>query len=420
MNGEPKRENAAGEKDSWEGLAEDLFGINFSKTRSAAKVGTDEPEQAAEPAPIDAVDDGPRSVPAPADSPIETADQASVESHDDLIQAAESDDASDDSDVADIVQDKSTSDSDREDTYWDALESWQWDQTSSKSNGAADSSGQSELVGAEARTEPTTAPTTEKTTTSSDRRDAEAYVTDDDFGFGIFEEESPREAAQAEFVEAATEEPTFETDEDDVSDEAAEPIEEEALPAETEAVSETDVDEPEPSVRKRRRRRRRRRGRSPKTDEVLDESPSEAEPAAETGGIAADDDQEEVAETDTEVVATVYEKPPERKRRRRRSSRRRRKDEPTSDSGEDAATEDSQAESDDDDFTDEQADGDSDRSVTTAYRDLPTWEEAISYVLNPDQIATKTAEPETVKGDASRSDSTKSPKSSGRRGRRRR
>ena len=113
MSNEEKPRKQPGEEDSWETLAEDLFGIDFGKAAARS-----------EPPPDDEV------------SPVVTEDSSSVDSDeptetdaDEVIAAdSEEDSAAVEEDLAAAESGEAASEPEKPgDDYWDALSDWDWD-----------------------------------------------------------------------------------------------------------------------------------------------------------------------------------------------------------------------------------------------------------------------------------------------------
>ncbi len=384
MNIEQKRENSSGEEDSWKGLAEDLFGIDFGRSRAGAKSETDESQHPSKPTPIETEDDQSHSAPAVAATQTnlhaEALEQSTANSTDKMA-----------TDEFEVVKTDSTSNRHSEDTFWEVLEDWDSNNSTrmaKKSSGKTDLIEKSEL----AEIEQATSTTPEQPTTSLYRRDA---LIDDNFGFGILDDEAKPEATDAE-VDA---------------DNLARPVKDEAPKGEEKFQASSEENVSEPNVKKRRRRRRR--GRSPKSKESIDgERP---EPELLRSKVNVTEESNEVAIVSVE---TVSDKPPEPQRKR--SSRRRRESKMPTDAADQAATEEPAIQSTDQVIADEPSDAETRRPATVTYRDLPTWKEAIAFLLDPNLVTAKSSEPETAKGDVDKNKPTNLPKSSGRRSRRRR
>ncbi len=329
MSTEEKRPNQGGEEDSWEMLAEDLFGIDFGKVAAQ-----NEPPDSGEHSP-DESDDSSR---VRDDEAAETGtEEAAIPVDSQEASAAVEEDAAPESGGKSPQPEKRDDDS-----YWNALSDWDW--------GADESTRGAPAVRQETNS-PSRRPTSsagsssdkpsERSTSRERRRDEQpapvnrdAYIDDDDFGLGVLDEAVEQDQAASTTVEG--EEPT-----------------------------------PPHKRKKRRRRRRRPRGtdQGPETADTESddlEIPQEAPPAGEVDGAA------EPPRSDPDVHEKERPAP---------------KPEP---------------------------------NVPSAYRELPTWEEAVSYLVNPAQTearSTETSSGTQSQHARSKSDSSKSPN---RRSRRRR
>ncbi|MCA9077453.1 MAG: hypothetical protein KDA93_20670 [Planctomycetaceae bacterium] len=241
-----------------------------------------------------------------------------------------------------------------DDTYWDALEGWEWDDEPPKKSAPET---RTSHASAERRT-----PSDETTRASLNKTDE--LLEDDDFGAGL--------EGDTSIVEAG---------------------------ASSDATPDDGDDESESRPRRRRRRGRRRRPKKEATTESVvddseadefDEDEIESDDLESLGesDLAADDDDGFGAGLDVE--ASGGEKGPEKKRRRSRGGRRRRgrrsagsdsQEAASQEQGDDAPALKSQSSVTDESDSDDNA-GRSTREPNR-YHNVPTWEEAISYLTRP-------------------------------------
>jgi len=388
-----------GEEDSWETLAENLFGIDFAKSPDA------EDAIAADELLEDLIEEPPVTVESPAEqiAPAEELptgfDEPELEPEPVSSELAGVEDAVDDGDADEAVEtDSEPSESEpevvaeEEDPYWDALKDWQWDDTDAES---PESSAPRRPAGRRSprrESRPPAAVSKPEPEQVSDYRDE--FNGDSDFGAGLLEAEPSSGAA-----------------------------------APTQA-SPTDSQEPSEPTRKRRRRRRRRGDKTESTsaESAATAADEETQPVQAEADSAATQDKEAVTQQDQESS-------PERKPRRRRSRRRRAPDaaesaaptvEATAAAAESTAPAESAAAEPDADFDEPEVEWEGDGGESESHpqdaarhRNLPTWEEAISYLLDPSLVKSERGETEREKPDAKTAPSGKSESSRPRRRRRR-
>jgi len=420
MSGETSSPQPPGGGDSWESLAEDLFGIDFQAAPEIDEIApiveptgeTAETSDAA-PAPDEAA-----SEPEPAPAGIENVQDDEV----DNVGSDEEADESSDQAAATAAEAKKD-----DDDFWDPLNEWQWGESSSDSSGEAKSD--AKKTGRRERKEqfpsrPSRPVRVEEDFASpQDLRDE--YNDDFDFGAGLVDDEPTTKP-----VEQAKTQPTdtqqTEAAQADESVEVAPEDETTAVDSELEASFDADetktVDETEAEPKKRRRRRRRRRR---PTKEASDSAPAEteADEAATKEGEAVDEAEESTDDTPEEEPK----RPPRRRpsRRGRRSSAKKPPECESVPADEATATveeDDDEDDAESSDIVDGEEEADS-GDQKPRYRNVPTWEEAIGYLLNPSHSDSKSSEAETPAKTTSHSGSRpkkEGSKSPSRRGRRRR
>jgi hypothetical protein len=407
MAKDPLLPDAPRDGDSWESLASNLLGINLNKPLDAEIVSAEE---------LDAleldVDEEPAEppVPPPEPPPVLSEEPADDVKPDDEIEAVEP------------AADSEAAEPDRaNDPYWDPLAEWEWDDgpstkrpparkpaaaqpsrpAANSERPAAAQAEQESIVkgpGADARR------AADSFDTVSDYRDE--YETGDDweFGAGLLEGVAPPEPAKPK------------------------PAEEDAGFARPTAAA------PEP----RRPQKRDRDERPPKRDRDAERRPAETrepappQPAVQrfTDDAPADDDAFGAGLVESGASpepSAAGEGTDEQRRPRRRGRRRGRASkgdaspesrtafaEPDDEPRTNVPSDDSAADFDDDE---EAAD---DGHADSPYRNIPSWEEAIGYLINPKRSAdSSSSRSADGKESASRSDSGGSGRSSGRRRRRR-
>lgn len=362
MSNEEKRQNQPGEEDSWEALAEDLFGIDFSKAAAQNEPPANDDSSPDETDGSSSVDSGERAE-TDAEETITV-----IDSQEDSAAVEETLAVPESSEAAPQPEKPN-------DDYWDALSDWDWD-----NKGFADrepNAGRETRSPPPRRRSPAGPPdreTSKRSTPAVAPRDErsvpvsrDGFIDDDDFGLGVLGE------VEATGIPPEVEPPVdaLETVQTGVG---------EAVDVEQDEDATTtagDAEEPTTPKRKKRRRRRRRPRATEHVEETAEAEPDDSEPSGET--------------------------PPADKV--------------------DAAP----AADEDDDPLDVDEDVDEDKSpaqeeehdVPPAHRDLPTWEEAVSYLIQPGQTEARSTETGGTQGKhaRSKSDSSKSP---GRRSRRRR
>ena len=400
MATEPKSAGSSGEEDSWEKLAENLFGIDFGQLGSSASATA--PEQP--PTVVNKIADAEdaaedrshleKPVTSEETVPAETVAVASEKEQSESLEKAPPEEQPE-QDGVDLGGGTGS------DSFWDVLKDWAWDDEVSESKQTIHegrSSGGQRRPSHEAPSTSREYIAVDASTSAADFR-AE-YVEDPDFGVGLLDDvdgESPAPPKSGPQSSLG-----------DVDKSGAETAVEEVEPLASAQ------DEEQVVQKKRRRRRKRRRPRSTEGDKfgrgVIDEESSE--PPAEIEQTEAE--EKPSVERDEELVETPgrdSEQP--KKESRRRPSRRRRRalkpeavdERPSEPRDEQSSAGDVVPESDlsEDDGTDE------DETVNDgrpSYPDLPTWEEAISEMLSPNVPEIHEAESGkylTPKGDTTRS-----------------
>lgn len=512
MNTDPKRPQSSNSDDPWAHLAEDLFGIDLSQSQPADELVLEEEQL-------------PLPIPKSRSSQPTTASKASVEVPSDELEArrkpadepsrektirvvkpvqpaVEADDDSEEEPVGDAAP---------EDTYWDALEDWDWGEGAEKSAPVVDNS-----ADVEAAEEAAAAASTERDEEweAAVRARRQKFVEDAEFGFGVgegeFEEPAParhkaaskpqrrptepakrpkrperpsapvrgeeptrrevpkrrEEPAQGEDAARRKEperrrepEPRREREQRRESEQTratagelddfgfgAFPEEEEPKVVDTGAresgAGVSEGDSGEEGRPKRRRRRRRRPSDKPSSESRSGagrepSAPAGRERSREADEVETDDfetyesESDEIeltpwgAEETTGAEAEDVEKPPRERRRRRR---RRRTSEPEAQASGFASPSKEETASDIDEIDDvvpvdeelsTEDDASDDDSVRPAsvYRNIPTWEQAISYLLDPGQVGVRKIDTDEPDVEEEGRDPSRSPN---RRGRRRR
>ncbi len=400
---EPKSAGSSGEEDSWEKLAENLFGIDFGQLGSSAGAAT--PEQP--PTVVNKIADAEdaaedRSHPEKPVTSEETvpAEAAAVTSEGEQSESLEeaTPEEQPEQDGVDLGGGPES------DSFWDVLKDWTWDDEVSESKQTTHEGMSSGDRHGRQRRPPREAPSTSReylavdaSTSAADFR--EEYVENSDFGAGLLDDVDEELPAPPKSGPPSSR--------GDVDKSGAETAVEEAEPPASAQ------DEEQVTQKKRRRRRKRRRPRSTEGDEfgrgVMDEEsgepPAEIEQAEaeEKPSVERDEESVETPGRDSEQPKKGSQRRPSR--RRRRAPKSEAVDErPSEPSDEQSSAGDVVPESDlsEDDGTDE------DETVNDgrpSYRDLPTWEEAISEMLSPNVPETHEAESgkhRTPKGDTTR------------------
>jgi ribonuclease E len=391
----------AGSDDPWEQLAEDLFGLEFGKEHAATAPVTQAESTVAAPVAFE-------SPAAPA-----IGEEAAPQNETPAAVSLESPGVAP---VAEIPVRPATPSA--QDSYWDALANWKWDDSEApggkgKPAGPRRDAPQGGRPPSRQESRPAERPARSAPSASASAPAAEsrAGVGDDfgDFGLGVDSSASVGASAgrssptRREAPESAHSEADRGSADDDAgeSDEFGETDDMTSDEDSSESADPAAGDEGAP--RKRRRRRRRRRSRS-----------SEGQPAGgaasdETGAVPGED-----WEKPSEPVKARGEERPRapqdggRERDRRdeesRPPRRGRRDrrghsapvagerhEFSDDEFGVLSTADEPANGGDDSHSDHPADDDGDLGEPAVnYADVPTWEEAISYLLHPNQVQVET------------------------------
>lgn len=447
MNRDPIVPNSGGEDDSWESLAEGLFGIDFGETEEAAEIiDPDEPA---------AVESQEAITPDDAEVSAEVAEVGST-SDDAAELVTESEVAESSSQSADPfdadaqeIEESDVDESDateaEDDNFWDPLNEWEWEDPKlarPKSDVPAEdatSRGDAKVETTAAASPNTAAPAKDflrmiddDDSSAADFR--EEYIEDPAFGAGVLEDASSPKSDTATTDSAEADAP---------SDTVAESSTAAVLSAASADESTVTESEAGDAARKRPRRRRRRR-RSTGAGQTRDaaETPSSVE-TPDTDNLISSDETD-AGEPDAATDVDKDESESRTRKPRRRPPRRRRRSPASSEAEhktEEAEPEADTVSDDDMDFDDEEAESsesddssdvkDSDRK--SPYRNVPTWQEAISYLLKPaaesdsekrDSKSRAAGSSRSGKSRSSRSRASQpkgeSSESSGRRGRRRR
>jgi hypothetical protein len=416
MTTEPLRPNLPEEEDTWTDLAEDLFGIDFAQTpQSGEFVSPEELLAEDDQTPLDSEE--PKS---PALT-VEAGETVAVE----LPQEAEKPPLSEieaeateqeiSSSIPDMPEvegkggEAPTSERDRsadnigetekEDTFWDTLNDWNWDESMTQVDKTDPRSSEPERSRIKRssfeRERPVSSHIVREEDDFSSVEDLhKEYIDDSDFGVGLTAEED---------------EPVSESEISDSSDEQTEQAE-------------------EPQSKPQKRRRRRRRPRSAKTDtgdvEAASPSDEKSELKEESSGGGESSDQDDAAD------AT-----PRKRRSRRRSSRSRKKRSDSSSSEPDSQTpepagesdelgeliigEDLETELDEDLIESEDLPSETEQPSKASPRDVPSWEEAISYLISPKPAAQADSKSKTSPASTATEDSSESSKTPSRQRRQR-
>lgn len=421
--------------DPWEQLAEDLFGLEYGKEHAAHEApapavestGAAEPESPAESAaPIRAerseggrTEEPPRfasEAAAAAERPIVEEPRAPGPAVSDVIGDFE---AAAESPAEAVPEPAKAAPASPQDSYWDALANWNWDESDGGgakarseqpasgparsqggpparggARGRDESRGRDEGRGRRGGERPPrqsagSAPSAGPSGPAARSSREPAPVSADDFGLGVDDEEPgfspPAESAAAETRAAQPSRPEGAA--------ASERAGRQAGERGAEAGEESEF------PRKRRRRRRRRRGRggegetagSPAMAGAEGES-SEAEAPEDEAELVFEDEGEEAGEDFGEERAA----PPPRGRRagrdrdderRRAAGRRANRFEEDEQEPVEIIEAGGAPESADEASGGEDEEGE---EQVVNYEDVPTWEEAISYLLHPNQVQVET------------------------------
>ena len=344
MNSEPPKPRSGNEDDSWESLAENLFGIEFNRHDDADELISPEELFSDETAPADepegvALEDFTRD-----DS---TGEGRAGEFAEEIDSPAES---------------PAPARGEDEEQYWDVLREWAAD-VSDAGEQSHWSPAKGKRKKKERRAAPERAAASEEESPAAQRyedEESEEFLADSDFAAGLLEgEPSPKRSR-----------PPRRGDRD---------LETEAEELESQRRRETgERSESEP---RRPRRRRGRRGR-PEEDEPRRPVSAEDEIEEPFGFEGEEEEESPRAEQEREQPR---ERRPRRRRRRESAGREERpvRRSPADDSDEEEVLVDWNAEPIVDATPDDGADEDEDREAVAAYRGIPTWEEAIACLLNP-------------------------------------
>ena len=377
----PDEEAAPGEQGSWRSIAENLFGIEFSQPEDSVESDEelifDEYDDAVEtvdeslPATVSpssefgaVADEGVSNDDSVAGTDVDSPVDLSLEFEDDADddQAASDSFETDDGPSVEFEGAVETADNedavaagtndgdapDKDDSFWNALDDWEWDEDRQKP--ASHGREKTERVTPDTRRRATEArPRAPAPYRSEDTIEDDVDVVDDAFGLGVLDSEKQAESSPAS---------------DQHSDRADGP----------------------PERRPRRRRRRRRRPRE--GERKVAEAPADLE-GDDDGFVAGLDDVDaESAEKESEAVEAKPRRAPRRRGRRRRNR-------PESDEAAASVSTEIKDDSDDEDADETQdvegsdetqdVEGSDEPSPDDAspYGNVPTWEEAISYLVQP-------------------------------------
>jgi hypothetical protein len=395
MTTESLRPNLPEEEDSWTDLAEDLFGIDFAQTPESGEfVPPEELLSVDDPVPLDSEESNDPAV-------SDEAEQSEEAEHSSLSGIeAEAQEQETAPSIQDIPAERE--ETGEEDTFWDPLNTWNWDEGKAQTGRIDRDSRQPER----SRRKPSSFEREKPVSSHIVRGDddfssteelREEYSDDSDFGSGLLADEA---------------EPVSDSE---ISDSSG---------AQTEQAEET----PSKPQRSRRRRRRPRRAKEDSGDvETVSTGDEKIEVKEEASGGEGSTGQDDAAE----------ETPRKRPARRRRSSRGRgkRSDSPAAESesqtsepiGESeefgASILDDELEPVSEESSDESQDLPSEPEAQSkaTHRDVPSWEEAISYLLSPPKLTAEAqSASKTSPSSTATKDSTESSKPPARRRRRRR
>lgn len=425
----PKNPDRAFDDDSWEQLEADLFGIPYTKehvpTPEAEPLETpSEPPNPSVPQPVGAES---LSEPEAALSPA-----ADPEAPSDEFGFAESPPVASEAPPTSASQSEAGEPS--SDSYWNALENFDWTQPSDsrprgredrgrpprgdrrrdESRGPRRDGGRHSDQphrGASAARPPATGQRRAPESQSPTRKPPPASVTDD-FGEGLMDSG----ATPASHVAPDTNVGSFDNDSDLTLQKPAELV---APVDSTPGIERVDSSHGDDQGDHRRRRRRRRRGRRgegreapPSTERPARETPVAAEPTSEAEDDWAQDSGEpddEFGNIDEPQAESVVE--PEHDDRRPRQRRRGRRGDDrsslagTPNSADHEAVHDVASDSEPSgpvSSSDEDADPEGEE-LDVSYGHVPSWEEAISYLLNPGLVEAATAADAAHQADHGRS-----------------
>jgi len=411
MTTEPLRPNLPEKEDSWTDLAEDLFGIDFAQTPQSGEFVSPEEllaeddrtqldsEESKDPALTEETVEAERSEEAE-DSPLSAieAEAKQQEASPSIQDMPEHEGIGDEAPAS--KRDRSTDETEKDDTFWDVLNDWNWgedkvqvhktDQDSSEPERSRRKSSSFE------RQKPVSSRIVREEDDFSSVEDLhDEYIDDSDFGAGLLEKEN---------------EPISESE---ISVSADEQVEQ--------------AEEPRSEAQKSQRRRRRPR-RAKKITGVV-ETVSEGDEKLELKEESSDEN--ESSNQDHAAEATSRKRS---SRRRSSRSRKKRSDAPASER--DSQTPESAEESEEfgesildeelEPVSEERSNESRDLSsepklqAKASHRDVPSWEEAISYLLSSKPTAEGDSELKTSQLSTATKDSPESSKSPGRRRRRRR
>lgn len=424
MNRDPDlTQDTDDDDDAWASLAEDLFGSdpdalpplvmhpaageeenspspNVSESAKGEEDESLSPVAATEPEPPDELTE--------ASSGVSSMDEEDLD---------ESDDAFDDDFTLKVAETDQPVAAAKDDPFWNALSEWDWEEGQTPApaedvkkqaeKGRTRRKPKTEAAPAKQADVPPVKPTVQKSKPTPVEKPPLSEPGSAGFGGGLFDGDVKQDESSEGSSTAVVD-----------SGDKQEATESEAKP------------------RPRRRRRRRRlageESPAPSTEKVETEEPEPVDEVATTEAVV-----EEAAEAKDETVAEAA---PEKSRRRRKRGRRRSKSsdaaaapkaeekslaiEDESPPPEDVSLEQTNyADADDDDDDGESSSGQKD--LERKKQEVPTWEEAISYILNPSQVESATSAParrqkSTAKssssaGESDRKSSAKKPGSSRRR-----
>lgn len=395
--------------DPWEQLAEDLFGLEYGKehasrepeppvtgrARVEASIAPDEPVRPAE----ERVE--------PAEEPVLEREPAGEPSAEVEFAFDEAEESSESTESAPTEPTAGAAVS-AQDSYWDALANWNWDE-SEGGKGKTSAAPRSERPprgggprGREGRDEgrgrrgserpPRQASSAAAASPAAHRAPPAPPSTPDDFGLGVVEPVADFEAT----VEA--DRPPAEPFEVEGIHPPAEPAapasragrEERGYPPRNRGPGRAEEERGEEGDGHRKRRRRRRRRRSP--GESGERAAPAATPEAPIPGADWEEDGGPAGESAEapEEPGKEFGRPPEKRGREPRRSRDERRrpapevvDEPFEEEERPEEIVVAGGEEGDDGF--EEGDDESEEQIVS-YDNVPTWEEAISYLLHPNQV----------------------------------
>ncbi|MCH7989586.1 MAG: hypothetical protein IID46_10635 [Planctomycetes bacterium] len=394
MTTDSLRPNLPEKEDSWTDLAEDLFGIDFAQTPESGEFVAPE-ELLAE------VDQTSSDSEESKSTALSVEAEQSEEAEQSSLSGIEAD--AKEQETSPSIQDMPAEheETGEEDTFWDPLNTWNWDEGKAQV-GKIDQESSEPKRGRENRSsfereQPVSSRIVRGEDNFSSAEDLrEEYIDDSDFGSGLL----------AEDAEAVSE--------SKISDSSGEQTEQ--------------AEETQPKAKRSRRRRRRPRRGKKDTGDVKTESSGEEKIEVKEDASGGEDSADQGDAAD----ATPRKQP---SRRRSSRGRGRRSDSPAAESDSQTPEPTEESEEFGASILDDELEPESEESSNESqdlpsepegqsketYRDVPTWEEAISYLLSPPKLTAEAkSESKASPASAATKDSSDSSKPPARRRRRRR